>query len=184
MAAQHVGYVRRSRQGATVAWLQAHEYGLLSTSSIATLTTAVRIAVGARYTIEPLPTASHKALISRFEQAAARRSLVANATKPDEPDLRVQPGEVAALFDDCCGKPLTPATVLGRLPPTVSEFMVHTSAVYRFDARFCDALLDPSDSATVLPEAGERQSFSIPADGLRGALHCHAAMKGSHRDAA
>ncbi len=54
--------------------------------------------------------------------------------------------------------------VLARLPQTLSEFLLQTSVLQRFDASICDALLGSNDSAALLSQLEQSNLFMVSLD--------------------
>ena len=88
--------------------------------------------------------------------AAMASSEAGTSTAPLE--LSGKSHEVADYFFD---------EVLRQQPSVLREFMLATSVLHRFSAPLCDALMNRSDSASVLAQLERDNAFVVPLDGQR-----------------
>ena len=87
---------------------------------------------------------------------AAMASSEAGTSTPIE--LSGKSHEVADYFFD---------EVLRQQPSVLREFMLSTSVLHRFSAPLCDAMMNRSDSASVLAQLERDNAFVVPLDGQR-----------------
>ena len=88
--------------------------------------------------------------------AAMASSEAGTSTAPIE--LSGKSHEVADYFFD---------EVLRQQPSVLREFMLSTSVLHRFSAPLCDAMMNRSDSASVLAQLERDNAFVVPLDGQR-----------------
>ena len=85
-------------------------------------------------------------------------SAVPGRSRPRPPSVQGTACEVADYFFD---------EVLRQQPSVLREFMLSTSVLHRFSAPLCDAMMNRSDSASVLAQLERDNAFVVPLDGQR-----------------